>query len=626
MSELGDFISELLKTCDFLEDHQALALEIEIRGPECLDRCLTRLNSLLDDPRIKQIPINQRSSYERRIKERIKLAMEWKRRLENPQVSLTLFPGKISSFEGEEVELRVELINENPIPLDVTELKPSDNADAVDFQSLPPLPLQIVPFGQLSWPLRIKLLKSGTFELSLLATIKALEKQLRLSEKVILEVNPYTAELKVVSEAPSEIKAGEEIPVVVKLENEGTSRLSVTITNPFDEKKREKLELLPGDRKDVVFSSTLAPGSYKIAIPPVEYTDERGVSHQIVLKELSVNVIEQVQSLEKEKGGEKPGEELPIDIESLLSGIAKHMIAAWIGKIIGEKHPEVREYPKPVLVQNVPFEKLEDKTVILEDPSGVMIEDKGDYVLVRRPRRSEILHYISMTAARELMGDFRLQVRSALSSWRPCGDRAKPSIREKNLSKDAIKRILDIARKKNPNITPKMLDEELPKNFVVRCEYREGRIFRRVRLKVYAGAYARLENLYFNGVDYAPLTLREAVESLGLSKVASEKADYDIILLLASPNGWDPSSIETAKKHMGRLSVILINLKTGEAYYNEENSLVSQLADKLGFISEPVLLNEAIKRLDMLLLRGDIDSDTYLREISKITKLHTKSS
>jgi hypothetical protein len=67
-------------------------------------------------------------------------------------------------------------------------------------------------------------------------------------------------------------------------------------------------------------------------------------------------------------------------------------------------------------------------------------------------------------------------------------------------------------------------------------------------------------------------------------------------------------------------------LKTGEAYYNEESFLASQLTDKLGFISEPVLLNEAIKRLDMLLLRGDIDSDTYLREISKITKLHTKSS
>ncbi|MEM1829747.1 MAG: hypothetical protein QXV79_03825, partial [Thermofilaceae archaeon] len=69
----------------------------------------------------------------------------------------------------------------------------------------------------------------------------------------------------------------------------------------------------------------------------------------------------------------------------------------------------------------------------------------------------------------------------------------------------------------------------------------------------------------------------------------------------------------------GATQLILVDLKRGEAFYNEADETVRSLVEHLGFGAQPVpALKAPLEELDVALLSGSIDEATYRARLEKL--------
>jgi hypothetical protein len=287
-----------------------------------------------------------------------------------------------------------------------------------------------------------------------------------------------------------------------------------------------------------------------------------------------------------------------LDWGEVLSVASRHALVSLVGVLVGMAVPETRSYPKRVLVEGLPHVEGRDVTYVLEDPSAVVVDDRGDYVLVRRARVVELVSQTTKKLAKVLIDDFRSRAREGLSRWSEGG-----RVRERDAGEEALEKIAKVAKRRAEEVA-----EALPRLFLVEASYGGG-LFRRPQLRVYVGAFCRLDRLFFHGVDHEPARLGEALAALGLEEVE------DAVVVLGSPTGWDEESKRRARGG-GRL--VLIDLKTGVAYCPPE---LADLAAALGFGAVPLVpYGEEVAKLDELLLEGKISQEVYLQEIKAVLK------
>ena len=280
--------------------------------------------------------------------------------------------------------------------------------------------------------------------------------------------------------------------------------------------------------------------------------------------------------------------------------------------------PETRIYPKRVFVEGLPHVEGRDVTYILEDPSAVVVDDRWDYVLVRRARVVELVSQTTRKLAKVLIDDFRSRAREGLARGREGG-----RVRERDAGEETLEKIAEAAKKRVEEVA-----EALPRLFLLEASYGGG-LFRRPQLRVYVGAFCRLDRLFFHGVDHEPARLVEALAALGLEEVE------DAVVVLGSPTGWDE---ESKRRALGGGRLVLIDLKAGVAYCPPE---LADLAAALGFGAVPLVpygeevarldelllegktlvpYGEEVARLDELLLEGKISQEVYLQQIKAVLK------
>jgi hypothetical protein len=219
-------------------------------------------------------------------------------------------------------------------------------------------------------------------------------------------------------------------------------------------------------------------------------------------------------------------------------------------------------------------------------------------VLVRRARVVELVSQTTRKLAKVLIDDFRSRAREGLARWREGG-----RVRERDAGEEALEKIAEAAKKRTEEVA-----EALPRLFLLEASYGGG-LFRRPQLRVYVGAFCRLDRLFFHGVDHEPARLGEALAALGLEEVE------DAVVVLGSPTGWDE---ESKRRALGGGRLVLIDLKTGVAYCPPE---LADLAAALGFGAVPLVpYGEEVAKLDELLLEGKISQEVYLQQIKAVLK------
>ncbi|MEZ0346215.1 MAG: hypothetical protein ABWK01_06675, partial [Infirmifilum sp.] len=414
----------------------------------------------------------------------------------------------------------------------------------------------------------------------------------------------------------SEVLEGAEVPLTISLVNTGKVPVSVVARSPIDGSV-EKASLDAGSSVDVKFTGVLPPGRYKLK-PGVEYFDEYGNKYSAEAPAVEVVV-------KKREERPPPEEARGLDVGSLLDTVGKHALAFLVGSLTGRLAPETKRFEKPVYVQDVPHVKSGTTTLILDSPDAVVIEDRGNFVQIRKAKLVELLSSTSKRAARKLIGNFRVSIDGALKDWSPEVRREVATLLEKkfrDVSREIIAELAGQEKKKGAKVQADELAESLPQVFVLEYSYGyRGRLFSKVVLKVYAGAYARLERLHHYGADHEPLTLDEALRGLGLEEEYGRAAEHEAIFVLASPTDWSPDAKNVAQTLSGRVRLILINLKSGEAYYNAGDPLSQQLIQQLKIpAATPPLYAERLEQLDLSLLRGVIDESTYWSEVERVLR------
>jgi hypothetical protein len=603
-------LRKIYSICDFLDNDEELVRKLSLYGKEILENCVNKLKEALNDPFLDELSAWQRREIEEMLEKRLQRAKEL---LTQKPIKLSVYAGS-ECYEDEELPILVEVENPNAVKAHV-----SISVEG-GFQPIGELPssLDLEPLARESIQFSAKPLGTGVRKL----VVKAYDGG-RQSRELSVDVKPFKVELEASVEPPAEVTEGEEILMKVRMRNKGSVPLTISMRNPFAGEEVKEVELEPGSSEHVEFKGMLSAGEKTIRIPPLEYRDPRGQTHKVMLEELKVSVKPRVVPSEKpEERFEKPVEqpmakeekkEAVIDLEEAISTAAKHAIVAIIGGLIGSRFPERKEYPKPVYVEDLPYETREDVTVILEDPAAVFEEDRGDYILIRRAKPAEVRHLSTPEAARRLSGGFKLAIDALMNSWKPDPE-ASLSRKEKNVSSEYIEKLAKKERERGRPVTAEELERRLPENFYVEYTFHKG-TFRKTILKVYAGACSRLEELYVRDRDAKPLSIKEALETLGLEHVGGE---YQTVFILASPTGWESSSIELVKNLSGNVLYMLVDLKSGEAYYNEKEVVVSELANALKYSREFLSYDEKVVHLDKLLLEGKITEEHYKNELEKI--------
>jgi hypothetical protein len=124
-----------------------------------------------------------------------------------------------------------------------------------------------------------------------------------------------------------------------------------------------------------------------------------------------------------------------LDWGEVLSVASKHALVSLVGVLVGMAVPETRSYPKRVFVEGLPHVEGRDVTYVLEDPSAVVVDDRGDYVLVRRARVVELVFQTTRKLAKVLIDDFRSRAREGLARWREGG-----RVRERDAGEEALEK------------------------------------------------------------------------------------------------------------------------------------------------------------------------------------------
>ncbi|MCC6050563.1 MAG: hypothetical protein LM580_07640 [Thermofilum sp.] len=616
-SAVRECVRKILRTCDFLDEgrERDLLEEVQARGEAVLRDCVEKLERLLDDPCLDQLLAWRREEYRKTVRRRLLAAR--KRLQGEPEVEVAWSTS--TAYEGEEVTAAISVYNPRATPVKC-KLTFSGDFELVEA----PREAEVPPLEGRVFDIRVRPRGAGSKKLSVKVGVEG-SYPAAVAKELSLEVRPFKPALEAeVLPAAQGVEEGEVIELKVRLRNRGTVPLKVEATHPYDG-STETFALEPGEELTASLR-VKAPGSGSVKLPPLKYTDPRGNLHSVNLGEVQLKVkprekpekreerAEERARVEEKRGAPPPPPPQPtVDLEGLLSQAAAHAIAALVGKMLGERMPEKREFPKPVIVQDLPFHVRDDVTVVLEDPAAVVEEDRGSYVLVRRARPAELEHVVTAETARALVGNFKLAAESALRSWRPFPE-AEVSRKERRASEGELK---ELAKRRRVRV--EKLEEELPINFYIEYTFSTGGIRRKALLKVYAGSYSRLSTLCERGRDDEPADVGGAVKELELPKPAGE---HPTIYLLASPTGWDPSSRKLADGSSNPL-YILVNLKTGELYYNKREPLASGLAEELRRAlghAGPPLYSEEVLNLDKRLLKGEISEEFYERAREELVK------
>ena len=612
-----DCVRKMLHMCDFLDEgrERDLLEEVEALGESVLKDCIEKLEKLLDDPCLEQLPAWMREEYRQKVRGRLLIA---KKRLQGePEVELEY--GSTTAYEDDEVTAAISMYNPRALPVKC-KLSLSGDFELVEA----PREAEVPPLEGRIFDIRVKPKGAGIKKLSVKVNIEG-SYPATISKEFSLKVQPFKPVLEAkVSPITQEVGEGEEVELKVKLRNRGTVPLKVEVTHPYNG-STETFTLDPSEESTASLR-VVAPGSGTVKLPPLKYTDPRGNLHSVNLGEVQLKVKPKEKPEKKEEKAEErareeekrgapppPPPQPTVDLEELLSQAAMHAIAALAGKMLGERIPEKREFPKPVIVQDLPFHVQKDMTIVLEDPAAVVEEDRGSYVLVRKAKPAELEHVVTAETARALVGNFKLAAESALRSWRPLPE-AEVSRRERKASEDELK---ELAKKRKVKVEE--LEERLPSNFYIEYTFTTSGIRKKTLLKAYTGSYSRLSELYERGRDDKPVDVGGAVKELELPKPSEE---HPTIYLLASPTGWDPSSRRLAEGSSNPL-YILVNLKTGELYYNKREPLANGLAEELrralGHTGPPVY-SEELLNLDKRLLKGEITEEFYEKRREELVK------
>ncbi|WP_161596595.1 coiled-coil domain-containing protein [Salinigranum halophilum] len=140
-----------------------------------------------------------------------------------------------------------------------------------------------------------------------------------------------------------------------------------------------------------------------------------------------------------------------------------------------------------------------------------------------------------------------------------------------------------------------------------------------------AAVCSDLEALATNGFDASPATLDDLLEHVNQSVYEAEMTEVDILLGIASPTGWSDSVREqimqgelARTKYSRRLSIVLVDARTGELTYDASDPVASENArlfelpideelladceaavegrfDTAGFASEGVILDTVVE-------------------------------
>ncbi|MEM1522417.1 MAG: hypothetical protein QXU69_05290 [Thermofilaceae archaeon] len=637
MEDPRKVISDAKKVCDFLDSQEKAAEELRsssVRSVEearnTVEDWINELRKELEKVRNSQLSFSVRRQLEESLKRRISTARSLLDDLEELELSLSGWSVRCPVGGSEEVP--VTLKNNVPLPCNVAlEVDPGSNLDAELSKSR----LRLEPYSVSEVGVRVRPRKEGRHTVKLRANAKWLDVERKFESNIVVEAVPLKPELKIRPRLAGEAVEGEDVLVEVEVENAGEATAEVVLKNPFDGERRVRLE--PGEKEVVPFVGKLGPGR-RVLLLEATCVDELGNVHSLPVQRLEVEVKpkpeEKHRPERKEVPAPAPGGPLvkpderersagpPLDVGGLLDALGKHSLAFMVGMLAGRLAPERKKWEKPVYVLDVPYVKREGATVILEDPAGVVVEDRGSSVLVRRARLSEILNSISRDAARNLIGNFKALVEAAISSWRPPlrEEIELLGVRSKDLTERRVAELVEEVRRRGQKVDREEVEEVLPTVFIAEYSFgQKGVVRAKPRLKVYAGAYARLDKLYFHGVDHGPLNLEEALEGLELEEEFKKVEEHCRIFLLASPTGWSPNAVEQARRIRGATQLVLMDLKKGEAFYNEADEAVRSLVEHLGFGVPPVLATKApLEELDVALLSGSIDEATYRARLERL--------
>jgi len=423
----------------------------------------------------------------------------------------------------------------------------------------------------------------------------------RESEPLRVKIEPEEARLDVYFSAPGEVEEGVPFKVKISLKNSGRIPLEVTVEG-INGWSGWRGQLKAGEERVIEASISLSSGVHEVR-PIVRYRRPDGQEELARVNGMKVKVLKRTEQL--------------IDTEKLINTVTDHALVFLLGSLTGKILPEKREYSKPVYVQDLPFVKHRGVTYILEGSDGVIVEDQGSIILVRRARPAELKNTISRELARVLMGEFKTFVATRMRGWNPQEiNEGWEYIGESH--RDLTLEILEDSVKEK--VSQESATKELPGCFVLEFKYgRKGRITQQVKLIALVGAYARLKRLLQYGTDHEPLTIDDALRGLRLHEKPNLPGGVHRVFVLASPTGWTPDSIKQVSRIAGSEHYILINLKTWECFYNKNDPISRDLVIHLDLEQPNIPLhNERLEKLDIALLNGDIDEQTYWSKVKEI--------
>jgi hypothetical protein len=608
---LGECWRRLYEACSFLDDEGELRRKVEVYGSKAVRECAeVVIPQALSDPCLKEL--GRAAPWEaKELEEKLEERLLKARSLLEPK-PLDFYvdcPGEVFSDE----ELRAHLTVKNP------------NVERVN--AVVEVGGDFEPVGAFQGSLVIPPLSSRSFEVVLRPRGKGRRRLLvrvkdpfsTRQEEYFVEVKEYRAELEASLEMPREIVLGESFKVVYKLRNKGSVDLEVEVPNPFNPEDKTVLTLRPGEEAVREFTGKLEEVVERFQAPALVYRDLlRGREHELPFKPVEIEVERRIEKAKEERRGERERRELreerevPATLEDVLSEASKHFLAGLAGYVVGSFFKEKVEYPKPVYVEGVPYATKEDVTVIFSDRTSVVEEDMGDYILIRKASLEEVVRAVTAGGAKNLLGDFRVRVQSKLESWRPpFAPDSRLEWRQILSPEDSLRELAKELRVDFRKV------EGLPGNFCLEYDYREPGLLGKSLLKVYVGGCVRLKKLYQEGRDSKALTIDEALEELGLKDLKTKER---AIIVLASPTGWSPASIETARSVSGKTLYLLVDLKTGEMYYNSGEGLLVDLASELASRPAPLPLTDDVVRLDRELLDGKIPEEFYRKKIEELLR------
>lgn len=603
--KLGECWRRLHETCSFLDEEGELRRKVEVHGSELVRECAESLiPRALGDPCLEEMKRDmpwEARELEEKLEERL---LKAKSLLEPKQLEFYAdYPSEV--FADEEVRVYLTITNPNVEKVSASIEVGGDFELARAFQGS----LVVPPLSSKS--LEVLLRPRGKGRRKLVVRVK--DQVSARQEEYYVEVREYRVELEASLEMPREIVLGENFKVTYKLRNKGSVDLEVEVPNPFNPEDRAVLVLRPGEEAAKEFTGKLEAAVERFQAPALTYRDLlRGREYELSFKPVEVEVERRVEKIREERKELRKEREVPVTLEDILSEVSKHFLTGLAGYIAGRFFKEKVEYPKPVYVEGVPYATKEDVTVIFSDRMSVVEEDMGDYILIRKASLEEVVRAVTAGGAKNLLGDFRVRVQSKLESWRPpFAPDSRLEWRQILSPEDSVR---ELARELR--VDPKKV-EELPGNFCLEYDYREPGLLGKSLLKVYVGGCARLKKLHLEGRDSKALTIDEALEELGLKDLKTKER---VVLVLASPTGWSPTSLETARSISGKTLYLLVDLKTGEMYYNRDESLLVNLASELASRPAPLPLTDDVVRLDRELLDGKIPEEFYRKKIEELLR------